>query len=767
MTAPARPTSAVTAPARPTAAVALGLLATLAGGLLYRGFFAGTGYLVPLLVAAVAGIAFGLLAGRRGSPAGLLLAGCGIAALLTAYLAFPGTLWHGLPGVRTAAAVLAGVGGGWARMLSARVPTGAVGELLVAPLLTHFGAAAGATVLAVRTRSAVAPVAPPLASFVVALVLSGPAVVDSLPATTLLVVAAAATLAVRRSGRPAPADRGGRGGPGRIGAALAPAVLVAVVALATAGLALGPVRVLAAGADRADAGRLLRPPVRVAPVVDPLSTVRVELRRNPPRPLFSLEVVAGPPAALGDRVRLMALDRYDGVLWSTDARHLPVGRAPAGGGTGTDTGADEVRFRVTLDGLAGPFLPVAGRPYRVDAQTPGPYRFAVADDPATLVTDPPGAAGLGYAVTARVRPADAGFDAAVPDGAADPRLRELPGEPPRALAELLDRLTAPAARPVDKLRAVERHLRSLPYDLDAPPGHSYAALAVAGGGAGHAEQRAAAFAVLARMLGYPARVVVGFRLPPGERGRYAVTTREAHAWPEVRFAGYGWMPFEPTGDSPAVPGRVAPVPPPATPAPDPSPSAVATPVPEAPAWVGSAGLGRVLPLLVAPVLLGVLALPLVPLARALRRRRRRTRGTTTSRLAGAWAETMERLRYRRVPLTSAMTPVEIAREAARRVPAPAGAPGPPELTLLAGAVTAAFFDVTAPDEPAVRAAWDLEAVVRRWLRYPPTSYRRYLASFDPRPFLAHRRPSRGWWRSRADRYRASPTAEPGREGVAR
>ena len=49
-----------------------------------------------------------------------------------------------------------------------------------------------------------------------------------------------------------------------------------------------------------------------------------------------------------------------------------------------------------------------------------------------------------------------------------------------------------------------------------------------------------------RLLGIPARVAAGF-VP----GRYhddfwEVTDHDAHAWVEVWFRGYGWLPFDPT-----------------------------------------------------------------------------------------------------------------------------------------------------------------------------------------------------------------------------
>lgn len=65
---------------------------------------------------------------------------------------------------------------------------------------------------------------------------------------------------------------------------------------------------------------------------------------------------------------------------------------------------------------------------------------------------------------------------------------------------------------------------------------------------GHCEYFATGMVVLLRTLGIPSRVVNGFL---GGRwndlgGYLAVTGNQAHAWVEVWFPGYGWVPFDPT-----------------------------------------------------------------------------------------------------------------------------------------------------------------------------------------------------------------------------
>jgi transglutaminase-like putative cysteine protease len=66
---------------------------------------------------------------------------------------------------------------------------------------------------------------------------------------------------------------------------------------------------------------------------------------------------------------------------------------------------------------------------------------------------------------------------------------------------------------------------------------------------GYCSQFAQAFAVLARLVGIPSRIAVGYTggTPvPGTGGTWQVTTQDAHAWPELYFSGEGWLRFEPT-----------------------------------------------------------------------------------------------------------------------------------------------------------------------------------------------------------------------------
>ena len=74
--------------------------------------------------------------------------------------------------------------------------------------------------------------------------------------------------------------------------------------------------------------------------------------------------------------------------------------------------------------------------------------------------------------------------------------------------------------------------------------------------AGYCVHYAAAMTLMARTLGIPSRIAVGFL--PGARdpdvpSEFVVSTDDLHAWPELHFDGLGWVRFEPTPSRGAIP----------------------------------------------------------------------------------------------------------------------------------------------------------------------------------------------------------------------
>jgi transglutaminase-like putative cysteine protease len=76
--------------------------------------------------------------------------------------------------------------------------------------------------------------------------------------------------------------------------------------------------------------------------------------------------------------------------------------------------------------------------------------------------------------------------------------------------------------------------------------------------AGYCQYYAGAMALMLRYLGIPARVAVGFAGGTYDRKHrlWNISDREAHAWVEVWFKGYGWLPFDPTPAAPGAAPRV-------------------------------------------------------------------------------------------------------------------------------------------------------------------------------------------------------------------
>jgi transglutaminase-like putative cysteine protease len=73
-------------------------------------------------------------------------------------------------------------------------------------------------------------------------------------------------------------------------------------------------------------------------------------------------------------------------------------------------------------------------------------------------------------------------------------------------------------------------------------------------GIGFCNYYASAEVVMLRSLGIPARLATGYARGTLDLGSgvYEVRSRDAHAWPEVFFPGYGWIEFEPTPSQPPL-----------------------------------------------------------------------------------------------------------------------------------------------------------------------------------------------------------------------
>ncbi|TWP52510.1 DUF4129 domain-containing protein [Lentzea tibetensis] len=750
-------------PAVALAEVVLALVASAAGALVYRGFFATLGHLPVLgLACLVGGVTAGVAAlCRWRALATPLLAVAGL-ALVTVYGVFGDTVRYGLPTSRTGAAVLDGALHGWNRMLTVAVPADPWGELLVAPVLVVWAAAFSAVAIVLRTRNVLAPLVPPLLAFLFALLVVGNQAGGHATATVVFLTAALSLIAIR-------AHRGTGGDAVRIDrqrslpvAALVTAGLMVAVS-ALFGIVGGQVLPLASGQHRFDPRDVLAPPITSTDTLTPLATLKSQLIEDPPRTLFTVRIDRD--AADGvDRVRTAALDVFDGTTWTSAdtyrvaGSHLSVDPAL--------TRSRPVTARVELQELSGPHLPVLGWPSRLAAGGDSAGRLGFDPSSGVVVSATPSLYGLSYDLTGEVSSRDEGLPLALPSTKApeDARARELPAGMPEPLREEAQRAAGAGSTPYDRLTALEDRLGSQSYELDRPPGHSYAAitrlLTDRDTGTGYAEQHAAAFTVLARAWGYPARVAVGYRLRDYQDGAFPVTTADAHAWPEVHFADYGWVAFEPTTpDNERPPPRPSGVPQVVPPRPTPSTTvlAVAPPASAEPAGPGDGpGLdwntvlrssALVLP---ASLLLVVLGCGGITFVKAHRRRRRRLDPGHAAQVLGAWHELTDRLTERGITPPVSLTFHEVAQHVRLGLGAAAHS-----VEASAALATTAVYAPEHLDRSDAEQAWRLVAQLHTELYPRRTSAARLRAAVDPRPLWTA-------WRVTRQRRQAREGLEMGR-----
>lgn len=166
---------------------------------------------------------------------------------------------------------------------------------------------------------------------------------------------------------------------------------------------------------------------------------------------------------------------------------------------------------------------------------------------------------------------------------------------------LAGQITQDAQTDFDRAAALCAYLRSAyPYTLaqNVPPaGRDFVSWFLLDERQGYCTSFATAMAVMARMVGLPARYIEGYAAVPDSDSVARVTQQQAHAWVEIYFAGFGWLPFDPTpgtndaggtlpaddpeGDSPTPsPSPTATPTSSPSPAPDASPSPTPTPSPE-------------------------------------------------------------------------------------------------------------------------------------------------------------------------------------------
>ena len=275
--------------------------------------------------------------------------------------------------------------------------------------------------------------------------------------------------------------------------------------------------------------------------------------------------------------RQAALDRFDGTSWSQSARkytRLEQGNDVPNDQPSASTGV-VIRQRVTIDGLIDAWLPSAFQPIRL-VKAPLGARVSVDPTTASLILSSKTTRELSYEVDALVPTVPLSSPPRATDELSSDMIA-IPDDVSPEVRALAREITAPAGNDVvGQARLLESFFQqNFSYSTDKTwSGENPLDNFVLTDRTGYCEQFAGSFAAMARSVGIPARVAVGFTAgKPQADGSFVVTGENAHAWPEVLLADAGWVPFEPTPgrglprpeDSPTPETAVAPTTTPATP----------------------------------------------------------------------------------------------------------------------------------------------------------------------------------------------------------
>jgi transglutaminase-like putative cysteine protease len=331
------------------------------------------------------------------------------------------------------------------------------------------------------------------------------------------------------------------------------------------------ISVTAPGFDRGGAASFSASGISIGGTVTPLIDLGRDLRRPAPVHVLSYTTTAPTPQYL----KLTSLDQFTGTVWKH--RERPMNRLPAvdtiGSPAGLSKGVATKKFETTvrIDNMNSRWLPV---PYPVTSVNG--LNGTWAWDPADLTIGAVNTSTVGQnykATSLMISPTATQLknDSSVVPASL---LADLfvPQDIPVIITQTALDATAGATSKYEKAVALQDYFReqNYQYSVDTPLEQGYGGDGMAVIAtflqvkSGYCVHFASAMAIMARTLGIPARVSIGY-LPgassPGAFGSsavYNVTSDDLHAWPELYFAGVGWVPFEPTVGRGIIPSYTRP-----------------------------------------------------------------------------------------------------------------------------------------------------------------------------------------------------------------
>ena len=260
------------------------------------------------------------------------------------------------------------------------------------------------------------------------------------------------------------------------------------------------------------------------------------------------------PTPLREYFQQQVLTQFNGTEWGVPGSAVPMspGTVSVPGLTDKGIAQNTVHVEVNVNGNFG--FDAAPSPYATTDVTGLPDVEIDANTLTVYVND--GGAksrdGVHYLTTStELNPTAAQLESATSgDDMIGKNYLSLPSSVQSTLTTDAEQITAGDTTPYAKAIALQDYfLANFHYDLTPQiSGTGVAAIeSFLKTKEGFCQQFAATMAAMARALGIPAVVAVGYT--PGAQqanGSYEVTTHDAHAWPLLYFGGIGWVQFEPT-----------------------------------------------------------------------------------------------------------------------------------------------------------------------------------------------------------------------------
>jgi hypothetical protein len=686
------------------------------------------------IVLAVAAIGLGTAIAVAGALVrwpgwGVLLATLATFTVVGVPLAVPGrTIYGVLPEPEGIIDLYRGVVVGWRQLLTIDLPVADYQALLVPALVLLLGGPVATLSIALRARRGERAAIVPLVVFPLAIAI-GP-VEPVLPIATTIALAATLLLWMavwRRHRRRVAVGAAGAADSRWLGVRSLAAAVALVLVAGAVGAAV--VAVVPTANDRTVLRTIVEQPFDPLDQPSPLSAYRASFA--PDVADQSALTVSGAPA--GARIRIAVLDSYDGTVFavgsdSVDSASGRFVRIPTQRDLSRSPG-ERATVQIEVLRSTGVWLPTMGEFGRITIESDNAAdlrdRFVLntVTGTAALVGGVPDA--LQYTLDVAV---DTGADS-ITVGELTPGPDAVPGitATPEALLTCLDEAVGDVQGAGPQLQRALDELQSQGYlshgvaDDEAPSrsGHSIERLESLFTNrpmVGDAEQFAVAAALIARELGFPSRVVLGFPAVDGP-GPVTFVESDRTAWIEISTASGGWMPVDVVPARrelpPAEPDEPIPVSRPQNavqpPVDDPAPLEELAP-PEVeqiddpaadPFWQFVLEVVRVVSIV---ALIGaVLISPLLAIVavKAQRRRRRRTAADTTARILGGWLDVTDTARDHGLDLPAAATRSEVAT-----------AMGLPQALVLARVADRAIYAPEEPDALEADRVWETADALR-------------------------------------------------------